>query len=496
MRAIGYLSQPADVHHPRSSSLAQQNAQFLDFCTEQGYEPTATFLDTRPESSPRQPGTTADAPCSGLDQLLRHLSEIDPGFTIVVVQSFAHLAPDATQAVRAVLQLRARGAQVVSLDDGPLDEAELPRLWQTALSTGPQGQREQQRRRRLRDRAERGEAVGRTPYGYTVGRDGRYQINDHEADVVRLIFRLYLQDDLGIRRIAQRLNRAGYQTRRGRHWSMISIRDLLLNPVYTGQYEKLGFNVADNHPAIISREDFEAVAQRMEQRRTAPGEGRRGQFLLAGLVWCGESSARMIGVTRRQRWHKADGETVSAVYRYYQSEDRTNRSVGEYHTRRADELEAEVLDHLRSGVNGMVAAPAILSLNSDPSAADTLAAETAAAVSRAESRRRSLDRRLAQLLESISSSSEEPQDPAQALRGDAAAIVREWEAAQDDLTRLRQRVAAQQLEAERQRQHQRRLERLREHWDELDFEQQRDLLGQLVDQIIVYDHGIQTVLRA
>ncbi len=495
MRAIGYLSQLAGPDHPHSPNLAEQNARFLDFCTQRGYQPTATFLDTRAESTQQNQGAGGDTPCNGLEQLLRHLSELDPGFTIVVVQSFAHLAPDATQAVRAVLQLRARGAQVISLDDGALDETELPQLWRNALSSGPQSQRGQERRQRMRDRAERGEAVGRTPYGYEVGPDGRYRINDHEADVVRLIFRLYLQDDLGIRRIAQRLNRAGYQTRRGRHWSMISIRDLLLNPVYIGQYEKLGFSVADNHPAIITRKDFGAVAQRMEQRRTAPGEGQRGQFLLAGLVWCGESGARMIGVTRRQRWRKADGETAAAVYRYYQSEDRTNRSVGEYHTRRADELEAEVLEHLRSGVNGSAPAPAILSLNADPAAADTLAAETAAAVTRAESRRRSLDRRLAQLLESASAEPEQ-QDHAQLLRDDAAAIVREWEAAHEDLTRLRRRVAAQQLEAERQRQHQRRLQRLREQWDELDFDQQRDLLGQLVDQIIVFDHRIQTVLRA
>ncbi len=495
MRAIGYLSQPAGPTRSPSPTLAEQNARFLDFCTKQGYEPTATFLDARPEAASRQRGLAGDVRCDGLGQLLRHLSELDPGFTIVVVQSFAHLAPDATQAVRAVLQLRARGAQVISLDDGPLDETELLRLWQTVLNSGPQGQREQERRQRMLDRAERGEAVGRTPYGYEVGPDGRYRINDHEADVVRLIFRLYLQDDLGIRRIAQRLNRAGYQTRRGRHWSMISIRDLLLNPVYIGQYDKLGFSVADNHPAIITREDFESVAQRMAARRTAPGEGQRGQFLLAGLVWCGESGARMIGVTRRQRWHKASGETATAVYRYYQSEDRTNRSVGEYHTRRADELEAEVLERLRSGANGGTAAPTILSLNADPDAADALAAETAAAVTRAESRRRSLDRRLAQLLESAAAASA-PLEIARLLREDAAAIVREWETAHDDLTRLRQRVAAQQLEAERQRQHQRRLERLREQWDELNFDQQRDLLGQLVDQIIVYDHTIQTVLRA
>ena len=495
MRAIGYLSQRAGPARPQTPSLAEQNAQFLDFCTERGYEPTATFLDTRSEISARHDGSVGDAPCHGLDQLLRHLSELDPGFTIVVIQSFAHLAPDATQGVRAALQLRARGAQLVSLDEGPLYESDLLALWQTALSSGPQGQREQERRQRMRKRAERGEAVGRTPYGYNVGPGGRYQIHDHEADVVRLIFRLYLQDDLGIRRIAQRLNRAGYQTRRGRHWSMISIRDLLLNPVYIGSYEKLGFKVADNHPAIISREDFEQVAQRMEQRRTAPGEGQRGQFLLAGLVWCGESGSRMIGVTRRQRWRKADGKTASAVYRYYQSEDRTNRSVGEYHTRRADELEAEVLEQLRSGVNGSASAPTILSLRPDPKAADALAAETAAAVTRAESRRRSLDRRLAQLLEAALGESDE-RTTLQLLREDAGSIVREWELADQDLTRLRQRVVAQQLEGERQRQHERRLERLREQWDELEFEQQRELLGHLVDQIIVYDHTIQTVMRA
>ena len=153
------------------------------------------------------------------------------------------------------------------------------------------------------------------------------------------------------------------------------------------------------------------------------------------------------------------------------------------------------MEHLRSGVNGSASAPAILALRSDPAAADAIAAETAAAVTRAESRRRSLDRRLAQLLEAALAESDE-RATLRLLREDAGSIVRDWETADQDLTRLRQRVAAQQLESERQRQHERRLERLREHWDELEFEQQRELLGHLVDQIIVYDHTIQTVMRA
>ena len=55
---------------------------------------------------------------------------------------------------------------------------------------------------------------------------------------MRKIFSLCSQDGMGIRRIAQRLNQDGYRTRRGRNWSMVTIRDLLRNPVYIGRYEK------------------------------------------------------------------------------------------------------------------------------------------------------------------------------------------------------------------------------------------------------------------
>ena len=89
----------------------------------------------------------------------------------------------------------------------------------------------------------------------------------------------------------------------------------------------------------------------------------------------------MIGVTRRQQWRKASGDTAAATYRYYQSEARTNQSVAGYHTRRADDLEAEVLSHIRGERQGGEAA--VLNMGSN---------DTALA---AEDRRRRLYRRSA-----------------------------------------------------------------------------------------------------
>ncbi len=480
MRAIGYLSQshqhssrPADAG--ASPSLVEQNASFLAYCQERGYEPTATFLDSDTSRVRERPGLT---------QLLRHLNEASRGFTFVVSQSFAHLGDDATQAVRTAMQLRARGVQLVSLDEGLIDESSLIELWRLRHDADDDAVL---RRERLLERARLGLAIGRPPYGYRVGDDDRYAIDDEEAKVVRRIFSLCLRDGLGIRRIAQRLNEEGYRTRRGGNWSMVTIRDLLRNPVYVGRYDKLGVSVEGNHDAIISEPDFRAAGQVMDQRRTATGESHPSDFLLAGLVLCGEDHTRMIGVTRRQQRRKASGETVAASYRYYQSEARTNQSVGAYHTRRADELEAEVLAHIRGERQG--GAVAVLDIGRDETA---LAAETAVAVSTAEARLRAIDRKLAQLLDDASTG-----DPAQSgLSELGAEIVTEWESASANLSRLKSRALAHEQESERRRRREQRLQRVRDDWTDLTFAQQRDLIEQLVERVVVFDDSVTTQLKA
>lgn len=467
MQALGYLSESRG--DGPAAGLAEQNSNFLEWCERGGYRPAATFIDA-----------DLAGERGGFAQLIERLDEVEPGFVLVVVQSFRHLGAEPEQAAMALLQLRSRGARVESLDEGTLDEARLLALWD-----GIEGRdRGAPVREGMRRRAVRGQALGRTPYGYRVGSEGRLIPVPEEADVVRYIFRLYLDEGLGIRRIAQRLNDEDYRTRRGRPWSMVTIRDILRNRVYTGTYRRLGVSVPNNHEALITPAQHRQVEQGMQARRTAPGTSDPGDFLLAGLVWDGEDDARMSCVTRRQTWKRADGGPASAIYRYYQSAPPAGRSAGKRRSLRADEIEEQVVAHLR----GAGARPG-LARAGDPSA---VAEETAEALAGAEARAKALARRLAGLLDEAGGSSRSTAK----LSELAAPVLAAHEEVSTEIAALRARLAAQHSDEARRVHFERLSERMRDDWDGLPFEARRSLVRELVDRVIVREDSVETVLRA
>ena len=475
MRAVGYMSERSKRTDPPppSHTLAAQNDAFLAYCDAEGYAPAAAFLD--PDLSVERPG---------LHQLLTYLQRPDNGFLMVVVAGFPHLGPTHTEAARTFFQITERGATVVSLAEGPLTESRIVQLWSARQPSADTSRRV---RDAMRRRAVRGQALGRPPYGYRVGEDHKLAVVEEEAALVRYIFRLSLREGLGVRRIAKRLNEDGYRTRRDGNWSMVTIRDLLHNRVYVGTYARFGVKVPASHPAIISIPDFDAVQEGMQRRRPASSAvPNPSRFLLSGLVRCGDSGTRMIGVTRRQRWTRRDGEQVSNVYRYYQSEARTNQSVGGYHTRRADELEAEVLRHLTGETPGVVRR-AVLSAGRP----EAVAAETAVAESKVRSRMRTLDRRLNDRL-AAAAAGRLSQDH---LRRVAHEIVHDYQLTQEELAVVEQRAKAQLSHGERRAHLEGQLQRIRTDWDRLAFEQRQALLRDVVEEIIVDGDTVRTILR-
>ena len=85
---------------------------------------------------------------------------------------------------------------------------------------------------------EKGNYIGSVaPYGYekiVVDKNHTLKINNKEAEVVRLIFSLYL-DGYGYGKIANELELLGYTPRKAKHWSLSVIKDILSNPVYIGK---------------------------------------------------------------------------------------------------------------------------------------------------------------------------------------------------------------------------------------------------------------------
>ena len=284
MRAIGFFREPG--HPAKGDSLAAQNKAFLEFCEQHGYDVAVTFVETADTNGNR----------TGYRQLIDYLRRPEHGFIVVVARSLDTMGVDRQESVRRYFQLQSLGAQVAFVM-GPADPiAELVRSWSDESGRERLGDRV---RAAMRRKAVRGEVLGRPPYGYRVGMRRRLELVQDEAVLVRYIFRLYLQESLGIRLIARRLNEEGFRTRRGGNWSMVSIRDILRNRVYLGTYSRFGVRVPGSHPALITPDDFRAVQDRLSARRNNYSKRQPSPFLLAGLVRCGHCGNKMIGVSRR-----------------------------------------------------------------------------------------------------------------------------------------------------------------------------------------------------
>ena len=156
----------------------------------------------------------------------------------------------------------------------------------------------------------------RPPYGYdkiTIIEDKRkcptLAINEEQANIVRMIFNAYVNENVGTQTIANRLNDLQVKPPRGTVWTADSIRTILENPVYIGMIrwnERKAVLVVDDgkfrktrpktaegemilckgkHEAIISEELFQAAREkRGRTHRTCNNKELRNP--LASILFC------------------------------------------------------------------------------------------------------------------------------------------------------------------------------------------------------------------
>jgi len=467
MKAIGFFREPAQT---KGESLAAQNRAFLEFCEQRGYDVAVTFVETADTNGHR----------TGFRQLIDYLRRPDHGFIVVVARSLGTMGGDQPESVRRYFQLQSLGAQVAFMN-GPDDPiTEIVNGWQDESGRERLGDRV---RAAMRRKAVRGEVLGRPPYGYHVGIRRRLELVQDEAVLVRHIFRLYLHEGLGIRLIARRLNEEGHRTRRGGNWSMVSIRDILRNRVYLGTYSRFGVRVPGSHPALITPDDFRAVQDRLNARRNNYSKRQPSPFLLAGLVQCGHCGNKMIGVSRRQSWKRRSGSEGKASYRYYQCESRTNQSMCDYHTQRADELEEQVRELLSTNDGSLV-----------PDFAGNekqVRAEWEEQAERLRNRLRTIDRRFEDQF-AAAAKGRVTHDQLQKLSMKAAAQRLELEEELEDTDR---RIQDQADASERLRNRQKGLAVLVDGWIALGMAEKQSLLREVVDRVVVKDDGVQVVIR-
>ncbi|MBO5969484.1 MAG: recombinase family protein [Clostridia bacterium] len=158
----------------------------------------------------------------------------------------------------------------------------------------------------IQKRMQTGEYAGTYPaYGYRM-KDGKLEVNEEEAEVVRRIFTLYLKG-YGVQAIATILNEDGVPRRtRQIKWYSRTVRYILANEKYVGDAllqkkyrsetpqhktkrnkgEKQQYYVENSNPPIVSREVFAAVTELLKSKGTF--ERQRKSFPLTGTMVCPE----------------------------------------------------------------------------------------------------------------------------------------------------------------------------------------------------------------
>ena len=441
MRAIGYFRIRAD----EEATLPEMERAFIEFCHFNLHQPVETIVSVAGD------GTDEDAEYR---RMVDQMRETGKEF-LVVVPGADHLGSDLEAVARSLTELDAIGAKVACSDEDYPDPVQ--NAFHTLGIKGVSSTRSARIKESMRARASQGQALGRPLYGYRIGAKGTLEVVPEEAPVVELLYRLYTKDGMGLRLLAQHLNERGIPTRRGGKWNVVSIRDILKNPAYTGTYTRLGMRRPKVHDAIIQPEVFRAAQDQTRERRPIGRVVQSEPFLLSRSVYCGYCGNKMMGVTRRQSWRRKDGQRAKGVYRYYQCQSRNNLSTCGYHTWRAPLLESTVLGHLRYVLQAKASEPP------DPAKQEEAGAMREAAIRNAE-------RRLLQAMK-------------RAARGDInikaiGSYLRDLDAAR--------RIDADQEHADPAA--------TLDNWDSLDLETRRTFIARHVARITVEDDKVEVVV--
>lgn len=179
-------------------------------------------------------------------------------------------------------------------------------------------------------RFERGEGMINTTrfMGYDKDETGDLVINKKEAKIVRRIFEMYLAGE-GCHRIAKILNDEGIKTITGSTWHPSTIKGMLTNEKYKGDFhiqkyytpegkrnqtvrnkgEVKSFYVSENHPAIVSEEEWQQVQELMQyhkkQRNIQSGDKYQRRYPMSGMLvcpHCGKSLRRRYVYNRKVEW--------------------------------------------------------------------------------------------------------------------------------------------------------------------------------------------------
>ena len=326
----GYCRISVDEELDRDNvSIENQKSIIADFVKQKFPDSSLTFYEDRDRS-----GYTFEQR-ENYQSMRRKLvsREID----ILIVKDFSRFARRNSRGLVELEDLRDAGVRIISIGDGidfPNDDDWLKIQFQFLINEMPVTDTSKKVRSVVRRRQEDGKWICAAPYGYIVNKHQAFEIVPTEAEIVRQIFKLYI-DGWGYKKIANHLTDEGIPTPRMAErermeaagdeykrevksvWSIVTVQTILDNDFYIGtfrqgKYIRKKINGADlkqdadahfvfenHHQAIIDYRTFSTVRALREQRTTSNYRGvKKNDNVYSGFLECGDCGNPMFAMSR------------------------------------------------------------------------------------------------------------------------------------------------------------------------------------------------------
>lgn len=199
----------------------------------------------------------------------------------------------------------------------------------------------------MTEKALRGEYQTTPPLGYNLV-DKKLVIEPSQAELIKMIFKKFASEQMGLRAIATYVNDLGLRTKHGNPFENRTVEYILNNPVYIGKtrwtptgktrrnYHNPDSIIVDgDHEPIIDDELWDKVQEMLAMRKELYGKWQKPKAQLKtwlkGLVKCGNCGATL----------------VNSAKHYLQCNAYAKGACKISHCVRVDTLESLVLERLK-----------------------------------------------------------------------------------------------------------------------------------------------------
>jgi len=312
MRAVTYARVSGDDTRREGRNLASQLEMCREYCQDRGYDIVAELAEDDRGAS----GASWDLP-----ELNEALDMARAGkFDVLITRELDRFARGLAKQLVVEAEFKRYGIEVEYVleqyDDTP--EGQLTKNIRAVIAEYERVKIKQRMVRGRRDKVRDGHVMvhGQPPFGYKRAKvNGKVSlaIADKEAEVVRLIFNLYVNEDLTLSGVTSYLDahtvpsctdlRGHTQSRKTRgygEWSIATVSKIVSNETYKGIWTYADNpDLAVDIPALIDPMLWEKAQRKKASNWDESKRRLKYQYLMRRRLWCGDCNSKMVGRSKK-----------------------------------------------------------------------------------------------------------------------------------------------------------------------------------------------------